>query len=113
MIGSRAMGQSEVRPEYPGRAEASAHWSGFSRAQVAAEYGGIVGHGLARDFLDDVEHVVLAGRGIVALHDENILDALVVFGTIERGAIAHTVKLEAFEGLDDFGWVEGAGAFHG
>ncbi|MEL7528550.1 MAG: hypothetical protein AAFN16_22465, partial [Pseudomonadota bacterium] len=36
-------------------------------------------------------------RVFLTLHDQDVLEALVVFGPVERLAVAKTVKLKAFE----------------
>ena len=46
---------------------------------------------------------------LVALHDQHVLEALVVGGAVLGRAVAHAVELEALQRLDDFRRIEGAG----
>src|SRR5690606_14766760 len=95
----------------PGRRAVSA-LVGFVRPELATEDRGGVGHLVAGGLADDVELVEAAGRLLVAAHDQDFLEALVVRVPIQRRPIAHAVELEPLERLDDLRGIEGAGTLH-
>src|SRR3546814_3265537 len=70
-----------------------------------------IGHFLARHVLDDLQKVVLVlprGRRL-ALHDQDIVEALMVLGAVMRLARADAFHVEAFQRLADLGRIEGPG----
>ena len=50
--------------------------------------------------LDDLQQVEFRGRVFFTAHNQNVFEALVVFGAIQGLAVAHTVEFEPFQGLD-------------
>lgn len=79
---------------------------GVAGAQLAAKDRGVVGHLLDWGDLDDLQQVEFRGRVFFTAHNQNVFEALVVFGAIQRLAVAHTVEFEAFQRLDHGAGVE-------
>ena len=58
--------------------------------------------------LNNFEKVEVVFRVLFTAHNQNVFEALVVFGTIQRWAVAHAVEFEVFQSFGDRTWVEAA-----
>ena len=83
--------------------------------ELARKEGHGIDHFVARHVLDDVEEIVFVLHAVRALaaHDQDVVERLVIAGTVQHLAVAGAFELEVLERLDDFRRVEGAGALDG
>ncbi len=54
----------------------------------------------------DFQSVIFVVRILLALHDENVLEALVIFLAVQGRTIAKAVELEAFKRCNNCAWLE-------
>ena len=79
-------------------------------AQLATKDGGVVFNLTAWGYIHDVQQVVLVSRVFITLHNQYVLEALVVRGTVLGRAVAHAVEFHALEGRNHACGVKGARA---
>ena len=110
MLERKVPGEANPPGEARLRAGVTRTQSGFCATHLRVVWG--VGHLIDRSDFDDFEKVEFRCWVFLALHNQHVLEALVVGTAVKRLAVAQTVELEVFERLVNCTRVERACTVH-